>query len=41
MTPKNAKMFLNALAANIQNYENKFGEIVIPNNPGSTNMPIQ
>lgn len=41
MTPKNAKMFSNALATNIQNYESKFGEIVLPNNSSSMNMPIQ
>lgn len=30
MTPKSAKMFLNALATNIKNFEDKFGEITPP-----------
>lgn len=41
MTPKNAKMFLGALTGNIRNYEEKFGEIALPNNPQPGNMPIQ
>lgn len=33
MTPKNAKMFLIAMKANIENYEKKMGEIKLPENP--------
>jgi len=35
MTPKNAKMFADAIHSNVQNYEKKFGEIIIPNTPQS------
>jgi len=33
MTPVNAKMFLKALEANLQRYEEKNGEIIIPPQP--------
>ncbi|MGE5363102.1 MAG: DUF3467 domain-containing protein [Bacteroidota bacterium] len=32
-TPQHAKMLMNALADNIQKYENRFGEIQIENQP--------
>ena len=32
MTPKNAKMFAEAIASNLQNFEKKFGEISVPQN---------
>ncbi|OHD57360.1 MAG: hypothetical protein A2Y33_07710 [Spirochaetes bacterium GWF1_51_8] len=32
MTPKNTKMFLKALDNNLENFEKKFGEIVLPEN---------
>jgi hypothetical protein len=35
MTPTHAKMFLNALQNNIERYENKHGEIDLPQKPQS------
>ena len=32
MTPKNVKMFLNALSTNVANYEKKWGPIAVPEN---------
>lgn len=33
MTPKNAKMFADAIQTNIQNFEKKFGELSMPAMP--------
>lgn len=33
MTPKNAKMFSEAIATNIENFEKKFGELAMPQMP--------
>ena len=36
MTPTNAKLFLNALQANLARYEANFGEIPTPQQPGGS-----
>ncbi len=39
MTPRNAKMFLGALQGNISNFEQKFGEISMPDQPNPMHNP--
>jgi hypothetical protein len=35
MTPTNAKLFLQALQTNLARFEEKYGEIPVPSQPGS------